>query len=79
MAIPKCFLTKKGAALLARTPDGSSIPATRWQMGTGALPAEENLEDMTQLVRPLKYIPIASVTNSGQQALVLGQFVNEGI
>lgn len=79
MAIPKCFLTKKGAALLAKTLDGSPIPATRWQMGTGTLPAEENLEDLTQLVRPLKYIPIASVTNSGQQALVLGQFVNEGM
>lgn len=79
MAIPKCILTKKGAALLAKTPDGSPIPATRWQMGTGALPAEENLEDMTQLVQPLKYIPISSVTNSGQQALVLGQFVNEGM
>lgn len=79
MAIPKCFLTKKGAALLAKTPDGSPVPATRWQMGTGALPAEENLEDMVQLVRPLKYIPISSITNSGQQALVLGQFVNEGM
>lgn len=79
MSIPKCVLTKKGAALLAKTPGGQAVPVTRWQMGTGALPAEDNLEDMTQLVQPLKYVPISSVTNSGRQSLVLGQFVNQGM
>lgn len=79
MAIPKCFLTKKGAALLAKTPVGQAVPVTRWQMGTGALPLEDDLEDMTALVQPLKYVPISSVTNSGRQCLVLGQFVNQGM
>lgn len=79
MAIPKCILTKKGAALLAKTPKGAAVPVTRWQMGTGPLPPEDGLDDMTQLVRPLKYLPISSITNSGQQSLVLGQFVNEGM
>lgn len=79
MSIPKCILTHKGAALLARTPAGASVPVTRWQLGTGILPDEKNLEDMTQLIRPLLYRPISSVTNSGRQSLVLGQFVNEGL
>lgn len=79
MSIPTCVLTNKGAALQARTPTGAQIPVTRWQMGTGSLPAGEKLEDMTQLVQPLTYLPISSVTNSGRQCLVLGQFVNEGM
>ncbi len=79
MAIPKCILTKKGAALLAKTPKGAAVPVTRWQMGTGALPPEDSLDNLTQLVQPLKYLPISSITNSGQQSLVLGQFVNEGM
>lgn len=79
MAIPKCILTRQGAALLAKTPAGARVPVTRWQLGTGALPAEENLEDRRELVRPLMYRPISSVTNSGRQSLVLGQFVNEGL
>lgn len=79
MSIPTCVLTNKGAALQAKTPSGAQIPATRWQMGTGTLPAGEKLEDMTQLVQPLTYRPISSVTNSGRQCLVLGQFVNEGM
>lgn len=79
MSIPKCVLTHKGAALLAKTPAGGQIPVTRWQMGTGILPAEKNLEDMTQLVHPLMYRPISSVTNSGRQSLVLGQFINRGM
>lgn len=77
MSIPTCVLTHKGAALQAKTPAGAQIPVTRWQMGTGILPAGEKLEDMTQLIQPLMYLPISSVTNSGRQALVLGQFVNK--
>ena len=63
MAIPKCFLTKKRAALLSKTPAGTGILVTQWQMDTGPLPTAHTLEDMTQLVPPLKYLPIASVTN----------------
>lgn len=79
MSIPKCILTHKGAALLAKTPAGERVPVTRWQLGTGVLPPEKSLEDMTRLVQPLTYRPISAVTNSGRQSLVLGQFVNEGM
>ena len=79
MSIPNCILTKKGQALLAKTPTGVQIPVTRWQIGTGVLSPELAVEDMTGLVSPLQYIPISSCTNSGNKATVLGQFVNTGL
>ena len=36
--IPKVELTSKGAALLAKVPEGQTAQVTRWQIGTGALP-----------------------------------------
>ena len=45
MAIDTCILTKKGQALLAKTPTGAQIPVTRWQMGTGVLAPELAVED----------------------------------
>lgn len=79
MSIPNCILTKKGQALLAKTPSGAAIPATRWQMGTGVLAPELAVEDMTALVAPLQYLPISSCTNAGNKATILGQFVNTGM
>lgn len=73
--IPNVKLTSAGAALLAKTPAGYAVPATRWQIGKGALPAGSSL-DRTALVDPLGYLPLYSVTNEGTQALVLGQFTN---
>ena len=52
---------------------------TRWQIGTGVLPAGTDLTARTALAEPLKDLPIARVTNSGSQSLVLGQFVNTGM
>ena len=37
--IPSVKLTAAGAALLAKVPAGSGAPVTRWQIGTGVLPA----------------------------------------
>lgn len=79
MSIETCILTKKGQALLAKTPSGVQIPVTRWQMGTGVLPPELAVEDMTALVSPLQYVPISSCTNTGNKATVLGQFINTGM
>lgn len=79
MPIDTFVLTKKGQALLAKTPIGASIPVTRWQIGTGVLVSELSVEDMTALVNPLQYIPISSCTNSGNKATVLGQFINTGL
>ena len=76
--IPSVTLTSAGAALLAKTPAGESVPVTRWQIGTGALEPGTSL-DRTALVSPLKYIGIYSVTNKETQATVLGQFTNQGM
>ena len=77
--IPSVKLTAAGAALLAKVPAGSGAPVTRWQIGTGVLPAGTDLAARTALAEPLKYLPIARVTSSGSQSLVLGQFVNTGM
>ena len=77
--IPSVKLTAAGAALLAKVPAGSGAPVTRWQIGTGVLPAGTDLTARTALAEPLKDLPIARVTNSGSQSLVLGQFVNTGM
>ncbi len=79
MSIPKCILTKRGEALLAKTPTGAQIPVSRWQIGTGVLPPERAVEDMTALVAPLKHIPISSCQSSGNKCTILGQFVNTGM
>ena len=79
MSIPNCILTKKGQALLAKTPSGAEIPVTRWQMGTGVLAPELAVEDMTALVSPLQYLPVSSCSTAGNKATILGQFVNTGM
>ena len=35
MSIPNCILTKKGQALLAKTPSGAEIPVTRGRWAPG--------------------------------------------
>ncbi len=76
MAIEKITVTQKGHALLAKTPAGAGAPVTRWQFGTGVPPAQTADGDMTALVEPLKYLPVSSVANTGNQATIMGQFVN---
>lgn len=74
--LPELTLTKAGAAMLAKTPIGSEIPVTKWRIGTGKLPDGEDPRDRTQLVAPLRELPIASVENNGNQCLIKGQLVN---
>lgn len=76
MGLPVIVLTSAGAALLAKTPIGASIPVTGWKIGTGVLPPGTNLQNQTALVSPLAEIPIASVEPDGKQCLITGQFVN---
>ena len=76
--IPKVELTSKGAALLAKVPEGQTAQVTRWQIGTGALPPGSSL-DRTALVEPLKYLSLSGVERRGNNASVLGQFVNTGM
>lgn len=74
--LPDLILTKAGAAMLAKTPIGSEIPVTKWRIGTGKLPDGEDPRDRTQLVNPVRELPIASVENDGNQCLIKGQLVN---
>lgn len=74
--LPDLILTRAGAAMLAKTPIGSEIPVTKWRIGTGKLPDGEDPRDRTQLVAPLRELPIASVKNDGNQCLIKGQLVN---
>ena len=74
--LPELTLTKVGAAMLAKTPIGSEIPVTKWRIGTGKLPDGEDPRDRTQLVNPVRELPIASVKNDGNQCLIKGQLVN---
>ena len=79
MGLPVIVLTSAGAALLAKTPIGASIPVTGWKIGNGALPAGTNLQNQTELVSPLAEAPIASVEPNENQCLITGQFVNTGM
>lgn len=79
MSIPKCIITKKGQALLAKTPSGAKVPVTRWQLGTGVLSPEQAVEDLEALVAPLNDLPISSCQASGSKTTILGQFVNTGM
>ena len=74
--LPELTLTKAGAAMLAKTPIGSEIPVTKWRIGDGQLPGGEDPRDRTQLVNPVRELPIASVKNDGNQCLIKGQLVN---
>lgn len=79
MGIPNCVVTNKGLALLAKTPAGDPIPATRWQIGTGVLQEGQDEKDLAALISPLKYIPIASCQNTGNHCIITGQFTNQGM
>ena len=79
MGIPNCIVTNKGLALLAKTPAGQPVPVTRWQIGTGVLQEGQDEKDLTALISPLKYIPIASCQNTGNHCIVTGQFTNQGM
>lgn len=79
MGIPNCIVTNKGLALLAKTPAGEPVPVTRWQIGTGVLQEGQSEKDLTALISPLKYIPIASCQNTGNHCIVTGQFTNQGM
>lgn len=74
--LPELTLTKAGAAMLAKTPIGSEIPVTKWRIGDGQLPGGEDPRDRTQLVNPVRELPIASMENDGNQCLIKGQLVN---
>lgn len=79
MGIPNMVITDLGKALLAKSPTGTALPVTRWQIGKGTLEEGQPLQERTQLLEPVKYIPLAEVKNQGNQCTVTGQFLNTGM
>lgn len=79
MGIPNMMVTDLGKALLAKTPTGAALPVTRWQIGKGTLEEGQPLQERTQLLEPVKYIPLAEVKNQGNQCTVTGQLINTGM
>lgn len=79
MGIPNMVITDLGKALLAKSPTGTALPVTRWQIGKGALEEGQPLQGRTQLLEPVKYILLAEVKNQGNQCTVTGQFLNTGM
>lgn len=77
--LPDLTLTNAGLALLAKTPLGSPIPVTKWQIGTGYLPDGTVASDRTELVEALLDRPIAAIVPDGNQVLVTVQLVNTNL
>lgn len=77
-SIPDLVLTNAGATLLAKTPIGSPIPVTKWQIGTGVLSDETNLRTRTKLVSVFTEVPISRVEPNGKECLVTGTYINKG-
>lgn len=77
-SLPNLVLTNAGATLLAKSPIGSPIPVTKWQIGTGVLPDGTNLRTRTKLVSVYTDVDIARVENDGNECVVTGNFVNKG-
>ena len=46
------ILTKKGRALQAKVETGIELNITKMKLGSGVLPEGQNLEELTDLVKP---------------------------
>lgn len=73
------YVTSRGKTLEARTHAGGNIAYTRMRIGDGVLPDGQSIEALTDLISPIKYIPISSAKSSGNKAVVSGAVSNLGI
>lgn len=73
------YVTSLGQMLLAKTQIGKQLKFTRMRIGDGVLPDTQNIEALTELVSPIKYLPIASLTAREKNAVITGQFSNSGL
>ena len=77
--LPQPVLTQQGLALMAKTPIGSPLNLTGWQVGSGAMISGQDPSAATAMIQPVYSTPIASTTVTGNQCEVLGQFVNTSL
>ena len=73
------YITSKGKMVEARTHAGEAITFTRMQVGDGVLQSGQSIEALTELISPIKYIPVSSAKSNGLKAVVTGDFSNKDI
>jgi len=73
-------LTKTGREVLAKVLTGEQLLFTRVSSGDGTLPEGQDIYDMTELVHPVKDMPIASIKKTGVgTATLLAILSNENL
>ena len=77
--LPQPVLTQQGLALMAKTPIGSPLNLTGWQVGSGAMISGQDPSAVTAMRQPVYSTSISSTQVTGNQCEVLGQFVNTGL
>lgn len=79
MALNNFYLTQAGNALLAQAQTGTKLTITRAQVGEGTWPAGTNYNNITVLVKPVKYLSLVKKTESSGQAKITVQFSNSDV
>lgn len=77
--LPQPVLTQQGLALMAKTPIGSSLQLTGWQVGSGAMISGQDPSQATAMIQSVYSTSISSTETTDNQCEVLGQFVNTGL
>lgn len=75
MGFQPLVITNTGKALLTRGLNGDTITFTRMQMGSGQLGGQTILP-LTALVAPVVFLPVASISRSGDNASIVATFSN---
>ncbi|MCI8336639.1 MAG: hypothetical protein HFI72_05735 [Peptococcaceae bacterium] len=79
MAFENFYITNKGKRLLAKAQVGSTISFSRAEIGSGVLPAGDDILARTSLVQAVKSLSISGVMVNRDQAQVTMNFSNQDI
>ncbi|HWR07740.1 hypothetical protein [Sporomusa sp.] len=73
------ILTVRGQALQAKVDAGHALTLTKMKIGSGVLPAGQNLQDLTDLVSPEKNISISGIAAKDNITTITGVITNGGL
>ena len=73
------YVNSLGQMLLAKAQVGTLLTFTRVRIGDGTLPGGQSIEALTDLISPIKYLPIASLSSRDQSAIITSQFSNSDL
>lgn len=73
------YITSEGKRLLAKAQVNEPIAFTRAQMGNGALQSGQSMERMTQLISPVKELPLAAAKAVADTITVTVQISNDDL